>query len=491
MNGRLIIVANRLPVSIARTPAGLAVQPTSGGLVSALLPAFKQSGGVWVGWPGIDYEPGVESVLRTEYAPDYCIEPVFLTEAEKSLFYDGCCNEILWPLFHDFQSKCNFEPAYWNSYREINQWFADAVERVAQTPDFIWVHDYHLMMLSDCLRARGIHSALAYFHHIPFPSPDMFEKLPWSKEILLALLQFQLLGFQTDRDQRNFVLCVRRFLTNSEVKRIGNRFLVQAEGRHAEVGAFPISIDFASFSGEGRSPRTIVQAEAIRHSLGDRRIILGIDRLDYTKGIRERLMAFRTVLQHKPDIRGSVSFIQVIVPSREQIPGYQEHKAEIERLVSQINGEYGSPEWSPITYLHRSLEGTELLALYRSASVAMITPLRDGMNLVAKEFCATRNDEQGVLVLSRFAGSAAELEKGALLVNPYDIEHTACVLHQALHMPELEQRARMRTMRQVIEANDVFRWCKAFCSQAAAGIAEPALPGLPTTQYSIAASSLT
>lgn len=475
-NGRLIIVANRLPVNIERTREGFNVQPSSGGLVSALLPVFKRSGGVWVGWPGIDHETGIESILRTECAPEYCIEPVFLTEAEKSHFYDGCCNEILWPLFHDFQSRCNFDPSYWRSYIDINEKFADRVERVAHRGDFVWVHDYHLMMLADCLRARGVRSRLAYFHHIPFPSPDIFEKLPWNQDVLRALLQFQLVGFQTNHDRSNFVACVRRSLKGSRIKRIGNKLLIRAEGRHTEVGAFPISIDFAAFAQGSLSPETLARSHAIRTGLGQKRLVLGVDRLDYTKGIRERLLAFQSLLAREPDLRDRVSLIQVIVPSREQIAEYHEHKVHIERLVSEINGEYGGPGWAPITYLHRFLEGTELLALYRAAHVAFVTPLRDGMNLVAKEFCAARTDEKGALVLSQFAGSAGELGGGALLVNPYDVEGMASVLHQALCMPESEQRSRMRTMRRVIEINNVFKWCRSFCGQAAQRRPPAAMP---------------
>lgn len=488
--GRLVIVANRLPVNIERTGEGLNVQPSSGGLVSALLPIFKRNGGVWVGWPGIDHEPGVESILRTEYAPDYCLEPVFLTDAEKTFFYDGCCNEILWPLFHDLPSRCNFDPLYWISYTQINEKFADSVEAVAHRTDCIWVHDYHLMMLADRLRARGIGSSLAYFHHIPFPSPDIFEKLPWSKEILRALLQFQLLGFQTKRDQRNFVACVRRCLQGSRVKRIGKKLLVGAGGKYAEVGAFPISIDFTAYANASLSPETIAKSDAIRHSLREKQLLIGVDRLDYTKGIRERLLAFRTLLAREPALRGCVSLIQVIVPSREQIAEYHEYKADVERLVSEINGEYSRPDWSPITYLHRSLEGTELLALYCAADVALVTPLRDGMNLVAKEFCAARCDEQGALVLSEFAGSAAELGAGALLVNPCDVEGMASTLCQALCMTDSEQRIRMRAMRGVIQANDVFKWCKAFFSEATLVRAELAFAEWPPSRYLAAAEAV-
>lgn len=462
---RLIIVSNRLPVTLERTSHGLTVQPSSGGLVSALLPLFQGSGGAWVGWPGTDYDEQVELALRTEGAPDYLFEPVFFSAGEKANFYDGCCNEIVWPLFHDFQTRCNFDPAYWNSYYEANEKFADAVERVARRGDFIWVHDYHLMMLADCLRSRGDRSKLAYFHHIPFPAPDVFEKLPWRVEILRGLMQFNILGFQTDRDRKNFMACIRRFLRDSRLKKIGRRFLASAEGRHVELGTFPISIDFDSFNRGVVAPEIVARSAEIRRNMGDRKIILGIDRLDYTKGIPERLMAFRTLLRSEPSLCGRVSLVQVVVPSREQIPEYHSCKAKIEGLVGEINGEYARPGWSPVTYLHRCLSTSELLALYRAAHVALVTPLKDGMNLVAKEFCASRTDEQGVLVLSEFAGAAAELKNGALLVNPYDFEGVATALCEALHLSEFHQRLRMQKMRQTLKVHDVFWWCRVFCGR--------------------------
>lgn len=457
-DGRLILVSNRLPVNVVRNSDGIEIQPSSGGLVSALLPLLKSSGGSWVGWPGAEYDGEIEAALRAEYAPDCRLEPVFLTQSERQSFYDGCCNEILWPLFHDLQSRCNFDPVYWSSYLAINESFADSVERIARRNDFIWVHDYHLMLLADCLRSRGIRSRLAYFHHIPFPPPDVFEKLPWRAEILRGLLRFSTLGFQTDRDRRNFFACLRRCLEGVQIRKIGGKFLVSVEGRNVEAATLPISIDYERLARESRCPDVLTQTEQVRRDFCDRKLILGIDRLDYTKGIPERLIAFRTLLEQRPELRGQIALAQVTVPSREQIPKYQECKIAVERLVSEINGQYGGPGWSPVTYIHRSVPHQHLLALYRAAHVALVTPLKDGMNLVAKEFCAARSDEQGVLVLSEFAGAAVELSSGALLVNPYDFEGVAAALYEALRMPEFDQRVRMQAMRRTVQANDVFRW---------------------------------
>jgi trehalose 6-phosphate synthase/phosphatase len=460
---RLVIVSNRLPVTVERTPKGITVNPSSGGLVAALLPVFKAAGGVWIGWPGTDYDPAIDAALRSECAPDASFEPVFLTAPEMEHFYNGCCNEIVWPLFHDLQSRCNFNPLHWSVYRDVNEKFADMVERTARRDDFIWVHDYQLMMLADCLRARGIHSMLAYFHHIPFPPADVFEKLPWRKEVLRGLLQFNRLGFQTDRDRRNFVGSLRRCLGRIRVRRRGDKFVVSAEGRHVEVATFPISIDFQSLSAHAAQSQVRLRVQEIRRKLGDQLLVLGVDRLDFTKGISQRLSAFRTLLENKPEFRGRVKLVQLIVPSREQIPAYRDCRTEVEKLVSQINGEFGRPMWSPVNYLHRHVSRDELLALYCAADVALVTPLKDGMNLVAKEFCAARSDERGALVLSEFAGAAAELSPGALLVNPYDAEGLASTLQRALEMTEEEQKTRMQKMRHVIRANDIFAWCRSIC----------------------------
>lgn len=464
-SGRLIVVSNRLPVTIERHGGDLQAKPSSGGLVSALLPAFQENGGCWVGWPGTGFDPGIAHVLRTECAPEYSFEPVFLSETETECFYHGCSNEIIWPLFHDLQTRCNFDPAYWAVYLEAIGKFAGTVHRIVRKNDFVWVHDYHLMMLADALRERGVRNTLAYFHHIPFPPPDIFEKLPWRAEILRGLLQFSLIGFQTVRDRRNFVASVRRCLAGAKVRRAGARMLVSAEGECATVGTFPIGIDFQSYAGDAARPEVEVRAAEIRGSFEGMKIVLGVDRLDYTKGVPQRLAGFRTLLEKQPGLRGRVALLQVVVPSREAIPQYRELKDHIERMVSEINGKFSRPGWTPVTYLHRSVPRAELLALYRAADVALITPLKDGMNLVAKEFCAARVDDLGALVLSEFAGAAEQLGDSALLVNPYDSEGMAALLARALRMDADEQRARMQRMRQVVREHDVFQWCRSICGQ--------------------------
>lgn len=463
---RLLVVSNRLPVTIRNSGKTIDVEPSSGGLVTALLPAFRLYGGCWIGWPGTDHDPEVTRVLRTECAPDCSFEPVFLNEFEEECFYHGCSNEILWPLFHDLPSRCNFDPEFWTAYRDVNEKFAQTVSAVAAHDSFVWVHDYHLMLLADALRARGVRARLAYFHHVPFPPPDVFEKLPWRQEILRALLRFNSVGFQTVRDRRNFIACARRFLNGTRVRRAGSRFLVQSEGQCVAAATFPISIDYAAFASGAGSPEVAARSVEIREQFQGKKLVLGIDRLDYTKGLLERLTGFAALLAARPDLHGKVTLLQVVIPSRECIDNYRQLKDAIEQLVSRINGEYGRPGWTPVEYEHRSIDRTELLALYRAADVALITPIRDGMNLVAKEFCASRIEDDGVLVLSEFAGCAEELQCGALLVNPYDSEGMGAALMKAFRMDPGEQRARMVRMRQAVRDADVFQWCNAIWREA-------------------------
>ncbi|MGE5646675.1 MAG: alpha,alpha-trehalose-phosphate synthase (UDP-forming) [Acidobacteriota bacterium] len=462
MRQRLIVVSNRLPVTVARGPAGLRLEPSCGGLVTALLPVLRENAGCWVGWTGTSRDPAIAGLLERDSTSCFAMVPVFLTPAETDRFYRGCSNEIIWPLFHDLPSRCNFDAGYWESYRDVNAKFAAAVEPVARRGDFIWVHDYHLMLFARAMRARGTELRLAYFHHIPFPPPDIFEKLPWRSEILRALLDFDTVGFQTVRDRQNFIACLRRCLSGVHIRRDGDALLAGAGSACAAVGSFPISIAWQELASQAAHPDIAARAGALRRGLPGCRIALGVDRLDYTKGIPQRLLAFRSLLERYPELRCRVALIQVVVPSREEIPYYHELKQSIEQLVSEINGEYSTPGWVPVHYMHRRLARPELLALYRAADVALVTPLKDGMNLVAKEYCAANADESGALVLSEFAGAAAELRSGALLVNPNDTIGLADMLRAAFLMSPAERRRRMRRMRETVRRHDVFEWCDRF-----------------------------
>jgi trehalose 6-phosphate synthase/phosphatase len=462
---RMVFVSNRLPVTVVQHPNELRVEPSSGGLVTALRPLLKDSAGVWVGWTGTDASLEIERALE-EYSErsNFDLKPVFINREEQARFYNGFSNEVLWPLFHDLQSQCNFDPTYWDTHLSVNRRFAQAAASHARHGDLIWVHDYHLMSVGTFLRQMGVRERVAYFHHIPFPGPDIFEKLPWREEILTALLDFDILGFQTLRDRHNFIACLRHFVKEAGIRSEGDQLIIDEPGRGTLIGAFPISIDFHEFAEAASQEAVTERVSEMTQSLSKCRIILGVDRLDYTKGIPERLAAFRHLLECYPEVRGKVTLIQVVVPSRESIPKYSELKAQIQRMVSEINGQYGQPTWVPVHYIHRSLERSELLAYYRAANIALITPLKDGMNLVAKEYCASRINNDGVLILSEFAGAAFQLHQGPLLVNPYHTKAVAEALRYAYDMPFDEQRRRMRRLRARVRRDDIFRWRDAFCA---------------------------
>lgn len=467
---RLLVVSNRLPFVLSRgADGGLVSRPGSGGLVSALLPVLRDRGGVWIGWPGIaDHDPDVDTALAAATGKaGYQLAPVMLGAEDVAGFYHGFSNEVLWPLFHDLSSLCNFDPAYWRSYGEVNHKYAQVVLAHARTDDFVWVHDYQLLLLAAELRRGGLAAPLGFFLHIPFPPLDIYLKLPWRFTLLRALLDFDLLGFQTLRDQRNFLQCVRSLLPAARVMQRGR--LVRIDGHEVRVGSFPIGIDAAAFQCQARSATVIAAAEALRAELPQRELLLGVDRLDYTKGIPLRLDAFRTALRKYPELQERVTLIQVVVPSRDDIPQYRDLKTRIEQLVGEINGEFTRPGgWVPIHYVYRALDRLDLVAYYRAAHIALVTPLKDGMNLVAKEFCACSVDGDGVLILSEFAGAAAQLQHGALLVNPYDVEATADVIRQACTLPQSERRRRMAALRRSVRRQDVFRWVNDFLEAAIA-----------------------
>jgi trehalose 6-phosphate synthase len=483
--GRLIIVSNRLPITAEATNDGIRLKPSSGGLVTALIPVLQQQGGSWVGSMDACCDEIPEHLVADwPYTNGYSLEPVFMSPGKGESFYVGFSNEIIWPLFHGLPSRCQFGSDYWRSYLKANETFSARVERIWNRQDFIWVHDYHLMLVGSVLRARGWRGRLGYFHHIPFPPADIFETLPWRFEVLDALMQFNTLGFQTARDRQNFVASLHIHLPGSHSSLIGDRIVVRSGDRTAAAGVFPISIDYEEFADGANDVRVVSAFETIRKQAGGTQIVLSIDGLDYTKGIPERLTSFQTLLERHPDLRGKVTLIQAVVPGREQVLEYCDLKLQVETLVSRVNGEYGRTGWMPIQYFCRSLSRIELLALYRAAHVAFVTPLKDGMNLVAKEFCAARMDNLGVLVLSEFAGAAQELKCGALVVNPYHIARVASVLHFALLMDEAEQSERMSLMRSHIRRHDVFHWARSFLSESISPVCSgfkklaPGHPGL-------------
>jgi trehalose 6-phosphate synthase/phosphatase len=469
---RLIVVSNRLPLVVSQGEDGnWQVSPGAGGLVTALVPVLRDRGGVWIGWPGTTQDSDeVQAVLaQTTGDAGYRLVPVMLTAAEAHDFYLGFSNEIIWPLFHDLQYLCNFDPTYWQAYVKVNRKYAQIIAEQSGASDFVWVHDYHLMDVAAELRRLGVGTKSGFFLHIPFPSLDMFLKLPWRQSILRVLLEYDLIGFQTLRDRRNFVQCLRALVKDVALYGKGQVLLTRVGGREVRIGHFPISIDAHAFAKAAAKQEVAEIVGQLHQLLGNRQLILGVDRLDYTKGILQRLEAFRNALSRYPDLHNQVTLVQVVVPSREDIPRYHELRTQIEQQVGRINGEFTRPGgWVPIHYVFRSLSPPELLAYYRAAEIALVTPLKDGMNLVAKEYCMCSLEEDCVLILSEFAGAAVQLRHGALLVNPYDIEGVADVTHRAFMMDKDERQRRMRELRRSIRKRDIFWWVDAFLRAAIA-----------------------
>ncbi len=462
---RLIVVSNRLPYVLDRQAADKWVlKPGSGGLVTALLPVLRKRGGIWIGWSGAtEAIPDLDNMFgEASDEAGYVLKPVSLTKEEVDRYYHGYSNESVWPLFHDLLSECVFDPEYWDAYVKVNRRFAEVLAADCDDDDFVWIHDYQLMDVAHHMRDMCRSTTLAYFLHIPFPSPDIFMKLPERNAVLTSLLAYDLVGFQTRRDRRNFIQCVRMLVQNTSVRPEGHLHVIRSDDHETFVGNFPIGIDADSFAASAIEPEVEERVAMIRSRYADRQIVLGLDRLDYTKGIPERLRAFANLLERFPEVRGRIHLFQVVVPSREEIPKYEELRVEIERLVGNINGRYAEVGWVPVHYFYRSLPSVELLAIYRASSIALITPLKDGMNLVAKEFCACSPDEDSVLILSQFAGAAAQLGRAALVVNPYDVEQTADAIYNAFRMTQSERRYRMRKLRRNIRTQNVFWWVDSF-----------------------------
>ncbi len=454
---RLLLVSNRLPVTVKVDRDSVSVVPSAGGLATGLKGPHAQSGGLWLGWPGdISRLNGAQrAALDVRLQEQRCV-PLHLSASEVSRFYEGYSNRILWPLFHYLLDRMPNQDRDWEVYRRVNQRFADLVVAHYQPGDTIWVHDYQLMLVPGMLRERLPEARIGFFLHIPWPSSEIFHTLPRRAEILRGLLGADLLGFHTLAYVRHFSSALLRILgTELNVDR------VSYEGREVRLGAFPMGIDVDSFESLARDPAVQEEARSHREHAGDQRLVLGIDRLDYTKGIPRRMLAVQRLLEREPAWRGRLRFVQVAVPSRTGVSDYAQYREKVDELVGRINGAYGTVDRVPIHYLYRSFNMRQLTALYLAADVQLVTPVRDGMNLVAKEFCASRTDGDGVLVLSEFAGAAAELGE-AVQVNPYDVDGMADALQAALEMPEPERRARMEVMRRQVRQQDVHWWVRAF-----------------------------
>jgi trehalose 6-phosphate synthase len=426
-------------------------------LAVALKDAIAEDGAIWAGWSG---EISNEAALRAPSARRYEnieFRETALSEEEHQAFYLGAANSVLWPTLHCRVDLALNAPGHADVYRAVNRRYAELIAPVVGSDTTVWAHDYHLMLLAEELRALGADAPLGFFLHVPFPAPEIFATIPWHLGLARGLAHFDLVGFQTETDKDNFLLFLKRYC-DAEIAGDGE---ARAFGRRLRAGAFPISIDAREFATLADSPAADAAADMVRPSNG-RRLVIGVDRMDYSKGIPERLLAIENFLGAHPE--GAVQFVQIAPHSRAEIEAYAGLSAQVDGLIGRINGAHAQLDWTPVRYLAQNVEREELAGIFRLARAALVTPLRDGMNLVAKEYVAAQNaDDPGVLILSRFAGAAAEL-KDALLVNPHDIGEVAGAIERALSMPLAERKARHRALLAVILEHDATRWAKSFLS---------------------------
>ena len=453
---RLLIVSNRLPITIQERKGELHVEPSVGGLATGLSSWYKSSDSIWIGWAGvgrkkIKKEKDIMAKLRSD---NYY--PVPLSEHDVEAYYQGFCNRTIWPLFHYFPIYAEYSEDFWGAYERVNTTFANVVAGIARPNDIIWIHDYHLMLLPKLLRERLPKATMGFFLHIPFPSFEIFRLLPWRNQILEGLLGADLVGFHTYEYTGHFLDSVHHLLGYE-----GAMGQITMTDRIVRADTFPMGINYERYSSVAENPQAQAERKRFHKKLGDCQVILSVDRLDYTKGIPQRLEAFSLFLDKNPKFKRKVILVLVIVPSRTRVEHYIQLKKQLDGLVGEINGKHGTIGWMPIWYLYRSLPFHPLAALYSLADVALVTPLRDGMNLVAKEYTATKTDGKGVLILSETAGAAQELGE-AIIINANNQEEIAQALPKALEMPEQEQIERNRIMQNRLSRYDVVRWANEF-----------------------------
>jgi trehalose 6-phosphate synthase/phosphatase len=453
---RVLIVSNRLPISVTRERQGLKIAASAGGLATGLAGVHGGAESLWIGWPGHSEQlSAAESAFLARTYRDRQVRAVDLTADEVDRYYERFCNGVLWPLFHYLIGQLPLDVEGFDLYEAINRRFADAVVAEHRPGDLIWVHDYQLMLVPRLVRDRIPDAAIGYFHHIPFPSSDVFRTLPFRDQLLHGILGADVIGFHVPAYVRNFAsAALLRLGVPTDVDRM------RWDNRTIRIGVFPMGVDAASFDRAARSPELLAEVGTLRQP-EDMKILVGIDRLDYTKGIPRRLLAFERLLRDHPELRGKVRLIQVAVPSRQNVDAYQDYRAQVDGIIGRIHGAFATPTWVPINYIFRNLPPREVVALYRAADAMLVTPLRDGMNLVAKEFVASRSDDDGVLVLSEFAGADSELAE-AVHVNPFDTAAMAEAFHRAVAMPRDERRTRMRALRRRVMRFDVQRWARLF-----------------------------
>ena len=461
---RLVVVSNRAPVEMTAAAGERRFRRTVGGLATALDVTLRERPGVWVAWARTTIN---EIVPPSETGLPYPIHAVRLSDREIDNYYGGFANQVLWPLCHIFPNRCEFDPAFWGAYKRVNERFAKTVCELAEPGDTVWVNDFHLCLVPGYLRVACAPVRTGLFWHIPFPPPEVFGICQWREELLSGLLGADVIGLQTDVDARNFAACVRRFL---DYPLLEDPLRVQLSDRTVRVVGHGIGVDAAAFAAQARDPAVEARAARLRERLDAEVVLIGVDRLDYTKGIVERLIGFERFMKEHPRWRRRVSLVQITVPSRFRVPQYRELKRQIDETVGRIVGRFTREARAPVAYHYTGFDHERLAAWYRAADVALVTPLRDGMNLVAKEYVACHPDGDGILVLSEFAGAAHEL-RDALLVNPYEPENIARRIQAAVHMTREERERRMRAMVDTVTAHDIRWWTASFLAmvEAAAG----------------------
>ena len=452
----LAVVSNRGPYTFRKTPRGLQAVPSVSGLVSAIQPVVKQVHGAWIAWAGRYGNSGetLGKSLTLQKSDKWLFHEVLLTEQEVEKYYEGLSNSCLWPLCHNFIETSVFDEEQWQVYRRVNQKFAEVVLKSTGKEDLIWIHDFHLALLPGYICQQRPGAGISLFWHIPFPPAEIFALMPWAKEFITGLLNCEFIGFHTESYVRNFMTSARE-ICGAETD--AAKGFIYGPERKVKVAAIPIGIDWQQFERTASRPEVIKKAEGIRREIGGEHIIIGVDRMDYTKGIPERLLAIEYLLENRPEYRQKLTFIQVAVPSRIDVAAYRKLKRQIDEIVGRINGKFTENFHVPVRYLFKPLHREDLVAHYLAADMALVTPLKDGMNLVAKEYVACNADRARVLLLSPFAGVAKQLTE-ALTANPYNLREVAEQIITGIEMDENEKKRRMSALAKVVRNQDINWW---------------------------------
>lgn len=458
-NNKLVLVSNREPYSHERLHEKVVCRKNTGGVVSAIDPIMQICKGLWIAWGSGNADrmlsDSKDRVKVPPSNPSYTIKRVWFSKKDVADFYRGFCNRVLWPIAHLFPEKTKYIEKYWKAYERVNKKFLNAVIEEARVKDLIWVHDYHLALLPSLIRNIRNNAKIAFFWHIPWPPHEVFAQIPWQREILEGMLGSDFIVFHTPSYAENFMECVKNEL-NLEV----NKNTIKLDGRKVVVKALPLGIDYDQFADGASSKEIKMRARSLRRKLRAKYLVFSIDRLDYTKGIVNKAKAFKRLLEKYPELKRKVVYLQVASPSRKDVEEYKQIKREVDEISGQVNGAFGTLDWVPMRYFYRRISHKQLLTRYSATDIALITPLVDGMNLVAKEYVAS-SDENGVLILSELAGAAKRLNK-AIIVNPHDIEGIADAIKHALDMSEDEKRKRLEALKKKVKRHDVFWWVNTF-----------------------------